>query len=145
MGGKHPLMCHSILRWCTYVLPACDKSEAFSLSISHSLSHPPSLVRVPDRSRLEFRKLEETSKVDREAHLEAATKSGRAGCASDRRRQPGQQLDQSVGEASNRSTEVEREGRLEAGSRSAAWRYGALTLCRCRARKAERRGRSRRR
>jgi hypothetical protein len=86
------------------------------------------LVRAPDRSRLEFRQLEETSKADREADLEAATKSGRAGCASDRRRQPGQQLDQPVGEASNRSTKVEREGRLEAGSRSAAWRCDAVPL-----------------
>jgi hypothetical protein len=52
-------------------------------------------------------------------HEPPATKSGRAGCASDRRRQPGQQLHQPAGEASNKSTKVEREGWLEAGSQSA--------------------------
>jgi hypothetical protein len=53
------------------------------------------------------------------SHEPPATKSGRAGCASDRRRQPGQQLDQPAGKASNNSTKVEREGRLEARSQSA--------------------------
>jgi hypothetical protein len=53
------------------------------------------------------------------SHEPPATRSGRAGCASDRRRQPGQQLDQPAGEASNKRTKVEREGRLEAGSQSA--------------------------
>jgi hypothetical protein len=62
------------------------------------------------------------------SHEPPATKSGRAGCTSDRRRQPGQQLDQPAGEVSNKSTQVEREGRLEAGSGSAAWRCDAVTL-----------------
>jgi hypothetical protein len=62
------------------------------------------------------------------SHDPPAIKSGRAGCASDHRRQPGQQLDQPAGEASNKSTKVEREGRLEAGSRSAAWRCDAVPL-----------------
>jgi hypothetical protein len=53
------------------------------------------------------------------SHEPPATKPGRADCASDCRRQPGQQLDQPAGEASNKSTKVEREDRLEAGSRSA--------------------------
>ncbi|KAL9117138.1 MAG: hypothetical protein Q9187_006331 [Circinaria calcarea] len=48
-------------------------------------------------------------------HELPATKSGRVGCVSDRRRQPGQQLDQPAGGALNKSTKVEREGRLEAG------------------------------
>jgi hypothetical protein len=59
------------------------------------------------------------------SHEPPATKSGRAGCTSDRRRQPGQQLDQPAGEASNKTTKVEREGRLEAGTRSAGWCYDA--------------------
>ena len=87
-----------------------------------------------------------------------ATKSGRAGCALDRRQQPGQQLDQPAGKASNKSTKVERKGQLEAESRLIAWRCDAVTLWRCGARKrrrskpageasrggSERRGRSRR-
>jgi hypothetical protein len=59
------------------------------------------------------------------SHELPATKSGRVGCISDRRQQPGQQLDQPAGGASNKSTKMEREGRLEAGSRSAAWRCDA--------------------
>jgi hypothetical protein len=59
------------------------------------------------------------------SHEPPATKSGRVGCASDRRRQPGQQLDQPAGGASNKSTKVERESRLEAGSWSADWRCDA--------------------
>jgi hypothetical protein len=46
------------------------------------------------------------------------TKSSRADDASYRRRQPGQRLDQPAGEASNESTKMGGEGRLEAGSRS---------------------------
>jgi hypothetical protein len=52
-------------------------------------------------------------------HETPATKSGRAYCASNRRPRPGQQLDQSVEEASNKSTKVGGEGRSEAGSQSA--------------------------
>jgi hypothetical protein len=59
------------------------------------------------------------------SHEPPAIKSGRVGCASDRRRQPGQQLDQPAGGASNKSTKMKREGRLEAGSRSADWRCDA--------------------
>jgi hypothetical protein len=59
------------------------------------------------------------------SHEPPATNYSRVGCASDRRRQPGQQLDQPAGGASNKSTKVERDGRLEAGSRSTAWRCDA--------------------
>jgi hypothetical protein len=52
-------------------------------------------------------------------HEPPATKYGRADCASYRRPRPGQRLDQSVEEASNESTKVGGEGRLEAGSQSA--------------------------
>jgi hypothetical protein len=54
-------------------------------------------------------------------------KSDRAVTASYRRRQPGQRLDQPAGEASNESTKMGGEGRLEAGSRlkpCAAWLRG---------------------
>jgi hypothetical protein len=51
-------------------------------------------------------------------HEPPATKSGRADCASNRLPRPGQQLDQSVEEASNKSTKVGGEGRSEAGSQS---------------------------
>jgi hypothetical protein len=47
-----------------------------------------------------------------------ATKSGRADCASYRRRQPAQRLDQPAGEASDESAKMGAEGRLEVGTRS---------------------------
>jgi hypothetical protein len=52
-------------------------------------------------------------------HEPPATKSSRVDCPSYRRPRPGQLLDQSVEEASNESTKVGGEGRLEVGSRSA--------------------------
>jgi hypothetical protein len=48
-------------------------------------------------------------------HEPPATKSDRVGYVSDRGPRLGQQLDQQAGEASNKSTKVEREGRSETG------------------------------
>ncbi len=53
------------------------------------------------------------------SHKPPVSKSGRADCASDHRPRLGQQLDQSVKEASNESTKIGEECRSEAGSQSA--------------------------
>jgi hypothetical protein len=63
-------------------------------------------------------------------HEPPVTMSGRADCASYRRRQPGQRLDQLAGEASNESIKMGGEGWLEVGSRS--------TPCRCGVRRRRR-------
>jgi hypothetical protein len=52
------------------------------------------------------------------SHESPTTKSGGADGALYRCRQPGQRLDQPAEEASNESTKMGGEGRLEAGSRS---------------------------
>ena len=50
-------------------------------------------------------------------HEPPTTNSGRADGASYHRQQPGQQLNQTAGEASNESTEIRGKGRLEIESR----------------------------
>ena len=60
------------------------------------------------------------------SHKSSVIKSGKVDCTSDRRRQSDQQLDQPIGETSNKNTKVEREGRLETRRRSTTWRCDAV-------------------